>query len=331
MSHIPQVPPGCDAPDPAAGFPLFQAGRFDEPWLRTFARDLRDALVPSRLPPLDLTSAPVPVRDIWGASRHRLRAAAGSLAAHAALVGLLIAAGAGSGTRNVARRIVRLTMPLDLSAYVTPLKPALRPAGGGGGDGSPLPASLGQAPRFAPRQFVPPAVVVHNEAPKLLVEPTLAGPEDTPVPKVDVAVWGDPFARNGPLSNGPGHGGGIGPGDGGGIGPSKGPGLGPGSGDTGRAGAYMPRGGVSAPQVIYSVEPEYSEEARKAHFQGLVVLSVVVDEQGRATDFRILEPLGFGLDEKAVEAVRKWRFRPGKKDGKPVAVVAHIEIRFRLL
>jgi TonB family protein len=91
------------------------------------------------------------------------------------------------------------------------------------------------------------------------------------------------------------------------------------------------RGGVSLPVPLYQVEPEYSEEARKAKFQGTVVLEIVIDERGYPTNFKIPNPLGLGLDEKAVEAVRQWRFRPGMKNGKPVAVVARVEVNFRLL
>jgi TonB family protein len=79
------------------------------------------------------------------------------------------------------------------------------------------------------------------------------------------------------------------------------------------------------------VEPEYSDEARKAKFQGTVLIDIVVDEKGNPRDFRIVRPLGLGLDEKAIEAVQKWRFRPGVKDGKPVPVFARIEVNFRLL
>ena len=90
-------------------------------------------------------------------------------------------------------------------------------------------------------------------------------------------------------------------------------------------------GGVTAPALVYKVEPEYSEEARKAKYQGTVVLRVVIDASGRAVNAEVVRSLGLGLDEKAMEAVKKWKFRPGYKDGKPVAVVAQIEVNFRLL
>ena len=96
-------------------------------------------------------------------------------------------------------------------------------------------------------------------------------------------------------------------------------------------GAFRVGGGVSAPIPIFSPDPEYSEEARKAKFQGTVVLYVVVDEKGNPRDLKVVRPLGLGLDQKAIEAVEKWKFRPGTKDGRAVPVQATIEVNFRLL
>ena len=92
-------------------------------------------------------------------------------------------------------------------------------------------------------------------------------------------------------------------------------------------GVFRVGGSVTAPALPYKVEPEYSEEARKAKHQGIVVLYVEVDPSGRAQNLRVLQSLGLGLDEKAIEAVRKWKFRPGYKDGKPVTVAATVEVR----
>jgi TonB family protein len=88
---------------------------------------------------------------------------------------------------------------------------------------------------------------------------------------------------------------------------------------------------VSAPSLLSKVEPEYSEEARKAKHQGMVVLYVEVDPAGRPHNIKVVRSLGLGLDEKAMEAVSKWKFRPGLKDGKPVTVGATVEVTFRLL
>jgi TonB family protein len=83
--------------------------------------------------------------------------------------------------------------------------------------------------------------------------------------------------------------------------------------------------------AIVKPEPEYSEEARKAKWQGAVLLQLVVDENGVPQEIRVVKSLGLGLDQKAIEAVQKWRFKPGLKDGKPVPVSANIEVNFRLL
>lgn len=90
-------------------------------------------------------------------------------------------------------------------------------------------------------------------------------------------------------------------------------------------------GGVSAPVPIFKVEPEYSEFGRFAGTQGTVLCSIVVAADGSVTEIRLKRSLGFGLDEKAVEALRQWRFKPGLREGKPVPVQANVEMNFRLL
>ena len=90
------------------------------------------------------------------------------------------------------------------------------------------------------------------------------------------------------------------------------------------------RGGVSAPRAIYEPDPDYSEQARKAKYQGTIVLSLIVDSSGAPTDVQIIRPLGLGLDEKAVNAVNTWKFRPAEKDGEPVPVSINVEVTFHL-
>lgn len=85
------------------------------------------------------------------------------------------------------------------------------------------------------------------------------------------------------------------------------------------------------PKLIYKIEPEFSEEARKAKFQGTVVLTIEVDPAGNASNFRIVSSPGLGLDRKAIEAVTQWRFRPAYRNGKPVISSARVEVNFRLL
>jgi TonB family protein len=89
-------------------------------------------------------------------------------------------------------------------------------------------------------------------------------------------------------------------------------------------------GGVSAPKAIFSPDPEYSEEARKAKYQGTAVLSLIVGADGRPRNISVARSLGMGLDQKAIEAVKQWKFEPAKKDGTPVAVLIQVQVDFRL-
>ena len=93
----------------------------------------------------------------------------------------------------------------------------------------------------------------------------------------------------------------------------------------------MVGGGVSAPRPIYAPDPEYSEEARKAKYSGTVLLAVIIDSEGHVRNPTVVKSLGMGLDEKAMEAVLKWKFKPGMKSGQAVNVKAQIEVNFRLL
>lgn len=306
------------------------AGGVAEPWFKTAWANLQDMLHPQKLPPLEVTSKPVAVKDIWGAyggNENKSRFMSVGIHAGIVLLGLLI------GTNKVVQQKIKDAVPLiapDISPYM-PKKAQVMGGGGGGGDRSPTPPSKGKLPRPAPKQFTPPMAVVNNPQPKLVMEPTLIIQQDAPIPQVNMPVYGDPLAKLGPPSNGPGSGAGIGSGSGGGVGSGGGAGFGPGQGGNMGGGVYRIGGGVSSPSLLFKVEPEYSEEARKAKFQGTVVLYVVVDEKGQPRELRVVRPLGLGLDEKAIEAVQKWRFKPGLKDGRPVAVAATIEVNFRLL
>jgi TonB family protein len=94
---------------------------------------------------------------------------------------------------------------------------------------------------------------------------------------------------------------------------------------------YHPGPGVTSPELLSKVEPEYSEAARQAKIEGMVFVKCVVDEEGWPRDVQVVQGLGMGLDEKAMEAVRRWRFKPAFKDGKPVAMIANVQVTFRLL
>ena len=96
------------------------------------------------------------------------------------------------------------------------------------------------------------------------------------------------------------------------------------------AGVYRIGKGMAAPTVLSKIEPQYTDEARAARFQGTVVLQIVVGTDGLVHDVHLLRGLGLGLDENAIEAVNRWRFKPGAKDGQPVKVLATIEVQYRL-
>jgi TonB family protein len=248
-----------------------------------------------------------------------------SFISHAAVVAL-IASGIWAGHQTVIK-----SRPLSADLTYIPLPPGdIAPhGGGGGGDRSTVQASRGTPPKFSNEQLTPPAIVVRNENPKLPAPPTVLGPPDLKLPQS--ARLGDLVSSNVAIpSNGTGSRGGLGDGSGTGDGIGNGPGVGPGrnggfGGDTFRVG-----NGVSAPRAIYNPDPEYSDEARRAKFQGNVVLSLVVDPTGHVRDIHVARSLGMGLDEKALEAVRKWKFNPGMKDGYPVAVQVNVEVNFRL-
>jgi len=252
-----------------------------------------------------------------------------SLVAHAAMLALLVTSGIWAAPSFHERPRVHSILVTDLSSYVLPPAPDRAGGGGGGGDSDTLHASKGNPPRFAREQIAPPAIIVRSEQPKLPAESTVIGPPALSFPQT--RQIGDPFAHvPEPPSNGTGTGGGIGNGDRGGVGRGMGPGVGDGRRGGIGGGPFLPGGGVSAPQLIYDPEPEYSEEARKQKYQGVVVLQVIVGEDGRPRDVRIARSVGLGLDEKAQEAVRQWRFAPGIMNGRPVAVLVNIQVNFRL-
>ncbi|MGA2153565.1 MAG: energy transducer TonB [Bryobacteraceae bacterium] len=298
----------------------------EDPWYKSFWQNVKDAINPPKLPPLELTSQPVAVKDIWGLYGRQKK----SFVVSTGFQVLVVAA----AFWVFSIPAVQKTMLRGAAVFLPDLAPAdvkINKGGGGGGNRSPLPASKGALPKVAPRQFTPPSAVIQNPNPKLTMDPTILAPPDVQMPNVNMSQYGDPLAKLGPPSNGPGYGGGIGSGHGGGVGPGGGGGYGPGSDGGFGGGAFKVGNGVTAPIVLYKKEPEYSEEARKAKYQGTVVLYIEVDPSGRAVNPKVVRSLGLGLDEKALEAVRQWKFKPGYKDGRPVTVAATIEVNFRLL
>jgi len=300
-----------------------------DPWYRSLYQSIQDLINPPKLPPLELTSKPVAVRDIWGLYGRQKKSWMMSMGFQTVVVVLLFTVFSMKPVQQMVKNATEIFAPVDVSEFKP--KPNKMSGGGGGGDRSPLPASKGKLPKAALKQFTPPVVVPQNLNPKLTMDPSIIAPPDVPLPQVAMNQYGDPLAHLGPPSNGPGSGAGIGSGSGGGVGAGSGGGVGAGSGGGFGGGIFKVGGGVSAPSLLYKVEPEYSEEARKAKYQGTVVLYVEVDPSGKAVNPKVVRSLGLGLDEKAIEAVRKWKFKPGYKDGHPVTVAATIEVNFRLL
>ncbi len=299
----------------------------DVPWYRTIVGSIKDLINPPKLPPLEITSKPVPIEEITIYAGNETKAGLGSVLIHIGVVGLLFVIGSYKPVQQLAKQTATMILP-DIRPYLATPKKAQSGGGGGGGARMPLDASKGKLPKPAPRQFTPPSATPPPD-PKLPMPASIIAPDN--IPNIIADNMGDPLSKLGIPSSGTGLGGGIGSGIGGGVGPGRGAGVGPGSGGGFGGGAYRIGGGVSAPSILSKVEPEYSEEARKAKWQGTVQLSLVVDDQGRPQSIKVTRSLGLGLDQKAIEAVEKWRFRPGMKDGKPVPVMATIEVNFRLL
>jgi len=251
-------------------------------------------------------------------------------ALHAAAIALiLLVTGVNTSMVKPAGHTTFIT-PLDVLKYHVRI-PQRDDAGGGGGLRARTEASLGKLPRAATHQFIAPMVKSENPNPVLSLEPTIIANPEIELPQINLAALGDPRGVPGPPSAGRGKGGGIGDGDGTGVGPGIGPGAGPGRDggiSSGRAGF---QGSVTEPVLLWKAEPEYSEEARKAKIQGTVIVRAEIDARGQVQNISVAQGLGLGLDEKAIAAVQKWRFRPGTRNGKPVATQAMIHLSFRLL
>jgi TonB family protein len=318
----PKLPPLELTSRPLESADLGDASKIEQPWFKSLYSNIRDLIHPPKLPPLEVTSKPVEVGTIWGAYQGgETKSGAVSLLIHIAALVLLLAI---FQSPTVRKKVTDIGKLVYLPEYKLPKAQQKAQGGGGGGQKTPQPVNRGEAPKFAPKPFVPPALAVPK--PLLPVVPTITAQ----APVITADNYGDPSAISKLLSGGPGANG-LGTGTGGGIGSGNGNGYGPGSGGGQGGGVYQIGGEVSEPVPIYKPEPEYSEDARKAKYSGTVLLSVVIDEHGLTRDIKVVRPVGLGLDEKAIEAVSRWKFRPAMKGGRAVAVQANIEVNFRLL
>jgi TonB family protein len=308
-----------------------------EPWHKAIPGTMHDVLHPEKLPPMPAGAKPVKIADIWNlhlyAGQFR-RSELYSMLLHVTVLGLFtvpfLIQSSEAKQQPKAAELVALD---DIGQYKVSLPPSTKKSGGGGGGGerSPLKASKGRLPKFSLNaQLTPPAAVIRNPNPRLAAVPTVVVPPDIHIQSPNMTAYGDPNSTSMIPSGGPGFGGGIGTGSGGGVGSGSGPGVGPGRGGGYGGGVFRIGGSVSAPSCLYCPDPEFSDEARKARYQGVVVLWAVVDEEGRARDIRVSRSLGMGLDEQAIRAVQNWRFKPAERYGKPVPVYMTIEVNFRL-
>jgi periplasmic protein TonB len=290
-----------------------------------FWQNLRDLISPPKLPPLQTTSKPVPVKEIWSKNEQFSRMQAISVGVHALVIALVV------------------LVPLLLSAWLRPpsikvgdmniepidtvvspyLKPAKLRAGGGGGQHDMKPASRGTPPKFSWTQISRPMAhpPIH---PQIAMTPTILGNPDIKMPDPKLPTWGDPLGHSNNDSMGAGRGNGLGNGNGNGLGPGEGWNTGGGLPNAGT-------GGYGIPQCLYCPRADYSDEAMKVKIQGEVELLAVVTSDGRVTDIQVVKGLGYGLDENAVKAARTWRLRPALgPDGKPATVREIIEMTFQL-
>jgi len=292
-----------------------------------FRERIKELFSPTKQAPLPFEVKTVRVKEIWTKDENFGWTQVISIGLHVALIAAilipLIFHMGRSSTQAKSKTDVGM---IDISPYLAKLPAGTKPAGGGGGanDHTTAPVNRGKLPKFAWTQFTPPQVKIQNPDPKLPMDPTLLGPPDLKVANIQAPTFGDPLANGVSESLGHGNGTGIGSGTGGGLGPGEGGGTG---GGAFRAGVN----GVGMPSCIYCPDPQYSDEARKAKYQGVVVLMVVITLEGRATNIQVVKSPGLGLDEKAIEAVRQWRFRPAVgPGGKPVPAQVPIEVTFRL-
>lgn len=304
------------------------------PWYRNLPQQIRDLLAASKAAPVMFTSQPVAVPDIWQDFPQNPFSWANSMLLHLLLLTTILLPFAIKGWLQpipIPKRIIEVT-PLVFSPSVLHDKGDAPHGGGGSGNRIPRPAARGALPPFSRTQIAPPLATIPTVTPALPAPATLLGPPELKLPAMKLDMpWGDPYGVSGPPSPGPGTGANSGSGKGTGIGPGDGAGVGPGSEAGWGNGAYTPGiGGVSQPVPTYAPDPPYTEDARKAKFQGTVVMWIIVDAQGNVRNVRIVKRLGMGLDDEAEKTISTWKFKPSLRNGVPVPVQVQVEVSFRL-
>ncbi len=237
----------------------------------------------------------------------------------------LMMPGPGGGGGGGGLREPKPAPPAKKKALVTFKKPA-----------SPVPPARPKAAP-PPPQPVPPKPEVRVE-PKPIDKPAVPAPPPPAVQAPVKPIPADPVEVNGvpteappaPPSRGPGTAGGTGSGSGQGVGSGDGGGIGPGSGGGTGGGPYQPGAGIDPPTLVREVRPSYTDAARRQAIEGDVVLEIVVRSDGSVGNVRVRRSLGGGLEQKAIEAVRQWKFMPAKRHGVPVDVVVDVSVEFKL-
>jgi len=308
---------------------LLQTGFAEESLWTGMATNIRDALFPHRLPPLELTSTPVYTPDRM-AGRTNPWAIGTATLLNALFIALLLLTGLHSTLNHPPLAPLGTEVRLKDFTLFTPPSALAAHGGGGGGSNSPTGPSAGHLPQLTEIPLIPPqSPVLQN--PTLAIDPAISVPPQVKLPDNSLPVIGAQQTTIVKLaSNGPGTHNGIGTGSNGGDGPDSGTGYGPGS-DRGFGGfVYSPGiGGVTKPVVLFAPDADFSDEARRQRYQGACTITLIVDAHGDPQNPRVVQPLGMGLDEKALEAVRRYRFKPALKDGKPVASYVSVIVNFR--
>ena len=305
-----------------AEFDSFHGAALEEqPIWTALYENIRDALFPPKLPPLELTSKPVPVPD-----RMAVKTSPWAIGTSTILNGLILTMLVFIGMRAAINQIQKPASgaPIDLSDFRLFAPARASNGGGGGGSNDPVAPIEGRNPKFEnmplrhpwfpsfsnqSSQSIPPSISCYLTTHRCptsayIIRPTSRSTRMAPA-----------FMEVSAMAPGAG------------IGPGSGPGYGPGT-DGGVV--YSPGRGVVAPVPIYAPDAEFSDEARRNRYQDICLISIIVDTHGNPQNPRVIQRLGMGLDEKALDAIRRYKFKPGTKDGKPVPVLMTIEVDFHM-
>lgn len=304
----------------------------EESLLSTLTANLRDALFPQKLPPLHLTSRPVAVSDPLAVRR----GPASSILAfmmHATAIAAVLWVTMNLHTTHVKQVQAHVITPIFFKPYIPPTIPAPKAMGGGGGGGAHhiVEPVKGKLPPMVKQPVIAPQIL-KIDRPKMPQPEAIQVPQKINLPQnTNMPNVGMPNSPQIALaSQGPGSNSGFGSTMGGGIGAGHGGGLGSGTGGGYGGGVMSVGGGVTAPTLIHQVQPQFTDEARQSKLEGTVEIQLIVDAYGNPENIVVVRHLGMGLDQKAVDAVRQYKFKPAMFQGHPVAVRLMVDVGFHL-